>query len=195
MHYRTKFSNRTRTPDFLNVLWRLKFELVVMLISFSDSFQRRGHQMEPTMKMITYLFCVWKFRNKIRSRRGREHLPIQQLSEALLGLSTIQKNKQSIPTKARFIVIFLHFRQKGNKTAEFPHRVTTFRKAISWLKTDYYYAFKRICFVPFIKREPTASPGSFFATFGQSFSCLPKRIKFYMTRRKWLPSALVQKWK
>ena len=58
------------------------------------------------MKMITYLFCVWKFRNKIRSRRGREHLPIQQLSEALLGLSTIQKNKQSIPTKAQFIVIF-----------------------------------------------------------------------------------------
>lgn len=161
MHYRTKCSNRTRTPDFLNVLWRLKFELVVMLISFSDSFQRRGHQIEPTMKMITYLFCVWKFRNKIRSRRGREHLPTQQLSEALLGLSTFQKNKQSIPTKAQFIVILLHFRQKGNKTAEFPHRVTTFRKAISWLKTDYYYAFKRICFVPFIKREPTASPGTF----------------------------------
>lgn len=133
-----------------------------MLISFSDSFQRRGHQIEPTMKMITYLFCVWKFRNKIRSRRGREHLPIQQLSEALLGLSTIQKKQTKYSYKSTvYCNFFLHFRLKGNKTAEFPHRVTSFRKAISWLKTDYYYAFKRICFVPFIKREPTASPGSF----------------------------------
>lgn len=146
------------------------------------------------MKMITYLFCVWKFRNKIRSRRGREHLPIQQLSEALLGLSTFQKDKQSIPTKAQFIVILLHFRQKGNKTAEFPHRVTTFRKAISRLKTDYYYAFKQVCFVPLYQKGTDSKSGEFFATFGQSFSCLPKRIKLYMTRRKWLPSALVQKW-
>lgn len=117
MHYRTKCSNRTRTPDFLNVLWRLKFELVVMLISFSDSFQRPGHQIGPTMKMITYLFCVWKFRNKIRSRRGREHLPIQQLSEALLGLSTFQKNKQSIPTKAQ--LFFCTFAKEEIKPPNF----------------------------------------------------------------------------